>query len=140
MNASYPRSPRVSHLLLPPHLQQRLEILIPGPLRLQRIQRLAEQLLHAHVAPLTQQLLDPAHKRDIDVARKGVARIVGQDAYQHDRIVLDVAARRPRVREILADSQRGLLCGVGTRLGSLDDGGEVQVLVALMQTSDQQAE
>lgn len=69
-----------------------------------------------------------------------MARVVAQDAHQHDRIVLHAGLTRGRVREELADAQGGLLCGVGTRFCGLDDGGEVEVLVALVQAADQQDE
>lgn len=51
--------------------------------------------------------------------------VVGQDANQHDGIVLDVGRGARRVGEQLTDSNGGFAGGVGAGFGILDYGGEV---------------
>lgn len=70
-------------------------------------------------------------ERLVEVLREGRARIVGQDANEHDGIVLDVCARVVLLGEELADL--GGSGGGGRRagLGGFDDGGEMEDFFAL---------
>lgn len=112
-------------LLLTPHLQQFRQVLIPVALRLQRAQVLAQVVLHVPVAPLPELGLDRGHEFGVNVARERVARVIGQDAHEHDGVVLDVVRGFVWRGEVPANAMGGLLGGVGTAFGSFDDEGQV---------------
>lgn len=87
------------HLLVPvflllPHLQHGRQILIPRPLRLHPLHRLAQKLLHIYVLTLSQQILDRGRELGVEIARERMARVIDEDAHQHDGIVVYMAWRR----------------------------------------------
>lgn len=61
---------------------------------------------------------------------KRSAGVVGQDPADHDGIVLGVALCVEVFGEVPSNGVGGLAGGIGTRLGGVDNGGEVQILVA----------
>lgn len=123
-------------LLLPPHLQQEFEIFIPCTLLLKGFQILAEIALHVPVASCTQQFFDGRHEFGIEVPREGVARVINQDAHEHDRIVLGVIRGAGGVAEILADAQGRFFGGTGARLGGFDDSGKVDEFGSLLECAN----
>lgn len=118
----------VPALLLIPHLHHRRQILIPRPLRLHKLQRLAQKLLHPHIPSLPKQILDRARELSVEVARKRMARVVDEDANQHDGIVVDGPGGGSWVGEELANAIGGFFGGVGAGFGAFDDGGEVDII------------
>lgn len=83
---------RVLHqtLLLPPHGEQGIQVGIECLFPLQRIQCFLENLVDTSVVSISQQMLHRVGEVLIKVLGKGRAWIVGQDANEHDRIVLDM--------------------------------------------------
>lgn len=76
-------------LLLLPHLHQRLQVLVVHLGVLEIIQRLHEDLPYAAVARALEESLGCVDKLLlIEVPRKRLARVVGQDADEHDGVVL----------------------------------------------------
>lgn len=120
-------------LLLLPHLQKRLEVLVPGALGIERIQCLAHEVLDAQVSRVPQKILDRRHELGVEIAREGVAWVVDQDADQHEGVVLHVGGGACRVGEELADSNGGLSGCRGTGLCILDYRGEVDEFVSVLE-------
>lgn len=114
--ATNQKGPRfvVPLLLLLPHGHERCQILIPRPLRLHELQRLAQELLYIHVPPLPEEILHRRRKLGIQIARECMARVVDEDPNQHDGIVLHVSRGLGRVGEGLANAMGGLFGGIGT--------------------------
>lgn len=77
-------------LLLLPHFPEPRQGLVIGFLGFKRIERLPQDLLHAHVPSLPQQLFDRGDEPRVDVSREGLAWVVRQYPDQHDRVVLDI--------------------------------------------------
>jgi hypothetical protein len=84
------------------------------------------------VPAIAQELFDRGAKLGIKVTRETVTRVIGQNAHEHNGIVLDVVRGVARVGEIFADAMRGFFGGGGTRFGSLDDAREMDELVSLL--------
>jgi hypothetical protein len=61
-----------------------------------------------------------------------VARVVSQNAHEHDGIVLDVVRGVARVGQVFADTMRGFFGGGGTRFSGLDDAREMDELISLL--------
>lgn len=89
-------------------------------------------MLHAQIPPLLQKVLDGSHELGIDVAGEGMTGVIGQNADEHDGIVLHVARGAGWVGQQLADAIRGFLCGVGAGFGIVDDRGEMEVFVSFL--------
>lgn len=59
------------------------------------VEGLVQHLVVAGVAAVTQPLLGGGTELGVSqVAGEGGARVLGQDAHQHDAVILDVGARR----------------------------------------------
>lgn len=95
------------------------------------LQRLAEDLLDTHIAAITKKVFDAPNKARIEIASERRARVIREDADQHDRIVLADASRAIGLGQELVDLVRSSMGGSRGRLGGLDDGREVQELIAL---------
>ena len=119
-------------LFLLPHLHKRCQILIPRPLSLHELQRLAQELLHAHVPPLAQEILHGTGELGIDIARERMARVIDEDAHQHDGIVMDIPGGRDGVAQRLANAMSGLLGCIGTGFGVFDNGREMDKFGTLL--------
>jgi hypothetical protein len=65
------------------------------------------------VPPIAQQLLGRGTAFGVKIAREAMARVIGQDAHKHDRIVLDVVRGAARAGEVFADAMRGFFGGRG---------------------------
>lgn len=113
--ATNQKGPRfvVPLLLFLPHSHEHCQILIPRPLRLHELKRLAQELLHIHVPPLSEEILHRRRKLSIQIARKCMARIIDENPNQHDGIVLHVPRGLGRVGEGLANVMGGLFGGIG---------------------------
>lgn len=119
-------------LLLPPHLDQRCQALVVWLVSLERVEGLHQHLADVAVAAVAQQLLGGIEELlVVEVAREGRARVVGQDARQHDGVVLPRRLGRVVAVQELADDARALGGRGGGRLGRLDDRREEGDLVAL---------
>lgn len=77
-------------LLLQPHVIQRSQTRIIGLVTRKVVERLSEQLLHAWVPGASQQLLDRFRKLIVEVGGESWSGMVGEDANEHDGIVLSV--------------------------------------------------
>ena len=97
---------------------------------LKTIQRLPQYLLRVRILAIPQQLLHSPHKLPVEVPRKRRARVVGEDADQHDRIVLDIWLRAPFSRQKASDLLRGSGGGGWRGFGGFDDDGEVEHFLA----------
>lgn len=84
------KGPVALGFLFGPHLEKLLKIFVAESSTLEGVQVLTQVVLHMPVSAVAQQLLDCGDKFGIEVARKGVPRVISQDAHDHDRIVLDV--------------------------------------------------
>lgn len=82
-------------------------------------------MLHVPVAPLPELGLDRGHEFGVHVARERVARVIGQNAHEHSRIVLDVVRGFVWRGEVLANAMGGLLGGAGAAFGGFDNEGQV---------------
>lgn len=123
---------QVPVFLLLPHLQHGRQILIPRPLRLHPVHRLAQKLLHIHILTLSQQILDRRRKLGIQIARERMARVINQNPRQHDRIVVHMAWRGRGVRHQLANAVRCLPGGTRTRLCSFNDSRKMNIIGTLL--------
>lgn len=101
-------------LLLLPHRHKRRQILIPRSLRLHKLQRLPQELLHIHVPPLPEEILHRRRELGIQIARECMTRVIDEDANQHDGIVLDIAGSLGGVGEQLANAMGGFFGCIGT--------------------------
>ena len=99
---------------------------------LHELQRLAQELLHAHVPPLAQEILHGTGEFGIDIARECMAGIIDEDAHQHDGIVMDIPGGRDGVAQRLANAMSGLLGCIGTGFGAFDDGREMDKFGTLL--------
>ena len=127
------------HLLLRPHAQQWLNILIPRPIRLEVVQELAQVVLHVPVATVPQDLLDGGHKLGVEIARERGAGVIGEDAHEHDRIVLDMVRGAQRGRQVFTDAMGSLLGRPGARFGGFNDEGEVDEFISLLHGQERSA-
>lgn len=66
-------------------------------------------------------VFDRAAKFGIEMSRKAVARVISQNAHQHDGIVLHMIRSAVWCREVFADPLRSFSGRRRTGLGSLDD-------------------
>lgn len=117
-------------LLLLPHLYQRRKALVPDLCVLERVERLHQQVQHAAVLARLEQVLDRLGELLVEVPREGRARVVGEDAHEHDGVVLVRGLEVVAPGEVLADEARALGGGGGGGLGGVDDGGEEEDFVA----------
>lgn len=120
-------------VLLLPHLVQQRQSLIVGLLPLKRVQGLYQYLLHTRIPSHSQQLLDCLHELRVHVPRKCLPWIVGQDADEHNAIVLHVRLRRVVFREVLSDDIGCSLCSGRRRLAGFDNRWEVKDFFALLE-------
>lgn len=74
---------------LTPHGQQIIQSIVIALFCLERVERLPHHLLHAWIPSVLDQIFYSRDKFGIEVASEGLAWIVGQDADQHDGIVLN---------------------------------------------------
>lgn len=86
--------------------------------------------MDALISTLTKQGFGGGDELVIEVLGKGSAWVVGENAGEHDGIVLGVAALVVLFAEKATDGIGGFAGSEGRGLGSIDDGGEVEVLVA----------
>lgn len=70
-------------------------------------------MLHMPVAAIAQELFDRGTELGIEVPRETVARVIDQDAHEHNGIVLDVVRGGARAGEVFADAMRGFFGGRG---------------------------
>lgn len=84
------------------------------------------------ITAMPQEFLDSCYKFAIEVLCEGMTRIIGQNAQQHDRIVLDMVRGLVRGGEIFANAHGGLFGGCGTRFGAFDDNWQVNELISLL--------
>lgn len=80
---------------------------------LEGIQVLAQIALHVPVATSAEEFFDRGDELGVEVAGEGVARVIDQDAGDHEGIVLDVVWGSCWVGEVFADSIGGFFGGVG---------------------------
>ncbi len=97
---------------------------------LKTIQRLPQYLLRVRILAIPQQLLHSPHKLPIEVPCERRAGIIGKDADQHDRIVLDIRLRAPFFRQEASDLLRRSGGGGWGGFGGFDDDGEVKHFLA----------
>lgn len=102
------------------------------PIGLESVQVLAQVVLHVQIPPVAQKVLDHRGKFGVEIARKAVARVIRKDAHEHDRVILDMVRSAVRSGKVFADEMGGLLCGGGTRFGSLDDLRKVDEFISLL--------
>lgn len=108
-------------LLLLPHLNKQLQVLIVTLCVFEGIQRLHEHLPNIAVLPRPEQLLGGINKLLIQVSSKCGTGIVGEDPYKHDGVVLQ-RGFGPVVAVYVFPDQAGAFCGGSRRrLGRLDD-------------------
>ena len=81
---------------------------------------------------MPQEFLDGCYKFAIEVFCECMTRVIGQNAQQHDRIVLDMVRGLVRGGEIFANAHGGLFGGCGTRFGAFDDNWQVNELISLL--------
>lgn len=96
-------------------------------------------MLHMPIAPASQELLDCCDELAVKVLGEAMTRVVGEDAHQHDRIVLDMVRGLDRSGEVFANAHGGLFGGCGARLGALNDEREVNELISLLERGFQLA-
>ena len=80
-------------------------------------------------------MLHCIRKALVEVLRKGWAWVVGQNADEHDRIVLDMRARVVLLGKKLANLACCSGSSLGTGLGGFDDSWEVEDFFALASVS-----
>jgi len=122
--------------LFGPHGEEIGQICVVGLFSVQNHHGLAQNLLDARVATVAQDVLDGGYEFGIDVAGKGGAWVIGQDANEHDGIVLNMGSRRVLHGQILADVLGGDGSSGGRRLGSFDNDGQMEDLLALAMLSE----
>lgn len=88
MGDTYAVDPVCLFLLLFPHLDKQLQILIVALCAFEGVQCFHEHLPNIAVLPRPEQLLGGIDKLLIHVSREGRTRIVGKDSYEHDGVVL----------------------------------------------------
>lgn len=126
------KGPLALGFLLGPHLKELLEIFIAESSTLEGVQVLTQVVLYMPVSAVAQQLLNGGDKFCIEVARKGVPRVVGQDAHNHNRIVLDVVRDSGRSLQVFANAVGRFLGGGGARLSELNDAREVNKFISVL--------
>lgn len=67
------------------------------------------------------------------MTREAVARVIGQNAHEHNGIVLDVVRGVARVGEVFTDTMRGFFGSGGTRFGGLDYARKMDELVSVLE-------
>lgn len=97
------------------------------------MQKLAQVMLHMPIAPVPQELLDYRDELAVKILGEAVTRVVGEDAHQHNRIVLDMVRGLDRGGEVFANAHSSLFGGGGARLGALNDEREVNELISLLE-------
>jgi hypothetical protein len=122
-----------------PHGQQLFEVLILLSLILKGVQDFSQHVLRIHVATFAQEGADGADELGVDMAGEGGARMVGQDPDEHDGIVLGVL-RLCGLGEVVANQGDGLFGSSRGGLGGLNDGGEVQEVIALLTVDENKDE
>ena len=118
-------------LLLAPHGKEEVEVGVGGLVALERVKRFVDQLRDAGVVAVAQQVLDRVGKGLVEVLGKGGAGIVGQDADEHDGVVLHVGPVVVVLGQEDAHLTGGGGGGGGAGNGGLDDGGQVEDFLAL---------
>lgn len=96
------------------------------------MQKLAQVMLHMPIAPAPQELLYYRDELAVKVLGEAVTRVVGEDAHQHDRIVLDMVWGLDWGGEVFANAHSSLFGGRGARLGALNDERKVNELISLL--------
>lgn len=126
------KGPVALGFLLGPHLKELLEIFVAESSTLEGVQVLTQIVLHMPVAAVAQQLLNCRDKFGIEVARKGVPRVVGQDAHDHNRIVLDMVRDSGRSLQVFANAVGRFLSGGGAGLSELNNAREVDKFISVL--------
>jgi hypothetical protein len=78
-------------------------------------------------------VLDRVREALVNVLGEGLTRVVGQDAYDHDSIILYMRAGIVLLGEELANLCGRRCCSAWTCDGGFDDSGEVEHFFALLQ-------
>ena len=110
--------PRPTPLLAPPHGQELTQILVVRLVRFQRVQCFSQDLLYARILASFEQFPDNIHEFAVHVACESLPRVVRENAYEHDCIVLHMWSCRVLFGEKLPDLMG---CGRGRlrrRLGT----------------------
>jgi hypothetical protein len=126
--------------LFAPHAKQRPQVGVICLLQIQRLKRLAQDLLHTLVLAIPQQLLHRVRELLVQVSRERGPGVIGQNADKHDGIVLHVRATVIVLGQELAYLLGGDLGGCGAGFGSFDDNGKVEDLLTLVVGSARFAE
>lgn len=85
------------------------------------------------VPTIADEVFHVCNKLGVNVARKAVARVVNQDAHEHDGIVLVVTGRVGRSGQVFANAHRSLFRSGRTGLGNFDDTREVYEFTAVLE-------
>lgn len=104
------------------------------------IQRLHQHLPNREIASIPQKVLDRVDEFPIEVARKCRAGVVGEDAREHQRVVLVRGFGPVILLQELSYQLCALVCCCRRRLGGFDDGREEGDFVALIRSVNRQHE
>lgn len=118
--------------LLLPHLVQQSQPLVIALRAAEVVERLHQQLLHTQVLPPSRQVLDSLYEFGIDVPGERPARVVGQNADQHDAVVLHVRRCVVVAGQELADQGASFSGGRGRGLAGFDDAREIENFFTLL--------
>lgn len=116
--------------LLFPHFNEQRQALIVCFSSLKRIQSFQQDLSYAWVTTRPEQLLHRVCELLVHVPRESWARVVGENAHDHDGVVLVRRLRPVVLFQILPDEARAFGSGLRRRLGSVNDWRKVENLVA----------
>ena len=117
--------------LLPPHFHQWYQAVIARCLvEFNIVQCLSQYLLYTRIFAITQQLFHSSYELGVKVLREGPGRVVGQDAGQHNRIVLCITSTVVLLAQVSADGGCGFFRGCRTRFGGIDNGWKMEVFLA----------
>ena len=118
--------------LLGPHLKQDGEVLVVGFCLRKVVERLNEHLADVEVLGAAQQVLAGIGKLGVNVSRKHGTGVLGEDAEEHDGVVLPGSSLVVFLAHEFADEACAFGGGSGGGLGGLDDGRKEEDFIALV--------
>jgi hypothetical protein len=128
---THPISPECFGLFFLPHGNKRSQARVSGLRGFESVEGLHQDLADTGVAASAEKLLRGVDKLFIDEAGEPLARVVGENADEHDGVVLARGLGPIVLGHVLADQARTLFGGDGRRNGRFNDRGEVDNIVAL---------
>lgn len=100
-----------SLMLFLPHLVQLCTSFVLGLVSLESVESFHEDLLDTGIPSNAQELLHRLNELGVKIPGESLARVVGQNSDEHDRIVLYVGFGEVVFGQELSNEVCGLLCG-----------------------------